>query len=268
MATLGRRPNVPCNEPSESLTVVGSAQGDLMVKDNDVQFELNLFENWRLLHGKIEVRVASRQQRLISALAIHGPRNRRFLSGLLWPDSPEARALESLRVSMHLISRQVPGLLVVGGPTLSLTDSLSVDLHQCLAQVRNCEQIDSVAAENACFSQLLHAELLPGWYEDWVVLEQNRLQNFRLQALVWLARRWLDRGEAEKAAAAAQSALDLEPLHEACVGLLMHAELKMGNRAGALHAFESFSGNLWTELGLGPSEYLGQIAADIRGNHR
>lgn len=236
-----------------------------MIQDNDVRFELNLFERWQLLRGQSEVHVAWRQQRLISALAIYGPRNRRYISGLLWPDSPDARALESLRVTMHLISREVPGLLVNSGPILSLADGLRVDLHQCLAQVRKCEQTDSNAAEDVCFSRLLHAELLPGWYEDWVLLEQNHLRNFRLRALVMHARRWLDRGEAEKAADAAQGALDLEPLHEACVCLLMHAELKMGNRAGALHAFESFRGKLRMELGISPSDYLMQLAARIRG---
>lgn len=236
-----------------------------MAQENDVRFELNLFERWQLLRGQSEVHVASRQQRLISALAIYGPRNRRYISDLLWPDSPEVRALESLRVTKHLISREVPGLLVNSGPTLALADSVRVDLHRCLAQVRKCEETDPDAAEDACFSQLQHAELLPGWYEDWVVLEQNRLRNFRLRALVMHARRWLARGEAEKASDAAQVALDLEPLHEACVGLLMHAELKMGNRARALHVFESFRAKLRTELDVNPSDNLMQLAIRIRG---
>src|SRR5688500_4796631 len=121
-----------------------------MIQDNDVRFELNLFERWQLLRGQTEVHVAWRQQRLISALATYGPRNRRYISGLLWPDSPDARAVESLRVSMHLISREVPGLLVSSGPIVSLADGLRVDLQQCLAQVRRCERTGSNAAEDAC----------------------------------------------------------------------------------------------------------------------
>jgi hypothetical protein len=45
----------------------------------------------------------------------------------------------------------------------------------------------------------------------------------------------------------------------------MHAELRMGNRVGALHAFESFRGKLRMELGVSPSDYLMQLAAHIRG---
>ena len=84
--------------------------------------------------------VAVRQQRLITALAIHGPRPRSYLVGLLWPESRESRAMESLRVSMHLVSRQVPGLLVNGGAELSLSDLVDVDLHRVRSCVRELSQ--------------------------------------------------------------------------------------------------------------------------------
>jgi SARP family transcriptional regulator, regulator of embCAB operon len=252
--------------PPESFEVASITMGDLMIKDKDVRFQLNLFQRWQLLCGQTEVHVASRQQRLIAALALFGPRNRRYMSGLLWPDSPEARALESLRVSMHLISRQAPGLLVNGGSVLSLVDSLSVDLHQCREQVRNCERSGSSADEDACLSHVLRADLLPGWYEDWVILEQNRLRNLRLRVLVRHARQWLEQEEAEKAADAAGSALELEPLQESCVGLLMRAELQQGNRARAVNTFENFKARLTAELGVSPSPHLTQLAAGIRGS--
>ncbi|WP_172411718.1 AfsR/SARP family transcriptional regulator [Arthrobacter globiformis] len=237
-----------------------------MAKDKDVHFQLNLFQRWQLLCGHTEVQVASRQQRLIAALALFGPRNRRYMSGLLWPDSPEARALESLRVSIHLISRQTPGLLVNGGAVLSLVGSLGVDLHQCLEQVRNCECSGSRAEEDVCLSHVRSADLLPGWYEDWVILEQNRLRNFRLRVLVGHARRWLEQEEAEKAADAARTALELEPLQESCVGLLMRAELMQGNRVRAMDTFENFKARLTAELGVSPSPHLTQLAAGIRGS--
>lgn len=237
-----------------------------MVQDNDVQFRLHLLECWQLFRGRSEIRMASRQQRVVSVLAIYGPRNRRYISGLLWPDRPEARALESLRVAVHLISHQAPGLLVTNGPVLSLTDGLSVDVHQCLELVKTCEQSNSSAAEDACSSNLFRAELLPGWYEDWVILEQNRLRNFRLRALIEHARRWLHQGETDRAADTARNALVIEPLQETCVELLMRAELQAGNRAGALLAYETFRLRLSMELGVDPSNNLVKFAAGIRGD--
>ena len=234
-----------------------------MAEDNGVRFELNLFQRWQLLRDQIEVTVSPRQQRLISALAIHGSRHRRYLGGLLWPNSPEALALESLRASVHLISRQTPGLVVVNGPVLFLGDSLVVDVHNFLKQVRNCERLDRDSNHDGCLTYLLGDELLPGWYEDWVILEQHRLQNVRLRALLMHGRRWLERGEAEMAIEAADRALNIEPLHETCVGLMMQAELDMGNRAGALLTFEKFCARLTSELGVAPSGHLLKLAAAI-----
>jgi DNA-binding SARP family transcriptional activator len=239
--------------------------GASLAQFNGVGYELKLFQRWQLLDEQAEVPVAWRQQRLISALAIYGSRHRRYLGGLLWPDSPEERAMESLRVSVHLLSRQVPGLLVKNGPMLTLGSELRVDVHKFLEQVENCEQANVDGPHDACLTCLLGAELLPGWYEDWVILEQHRLRKVRLHALLAHAKRWLDRGEVEKALEAAQGALELEPLHEACVCLLMQAELKVGNRAGALRAFGAFKASLDADLGIAPSDYLSSFAASIRG---
>lgn len=148
---------------------------------------------------------------------------------------------------------------------LSLTAGLNVDVHECLELVRACEQSDSQAADDGCLSDLLRAELLPGWYEDWVILEQNRLRIFRLHALIGHARRWLNQPEAEQAADAARNALVLEPLQETCVELLMRAEVQAGNRASALLAYEGFRVRLSMELGVGPSDCLIQLAAATRG---
>jgi DNA-binding SARP family transcriptional activator len=172
--------------------------------------------------------------------------------------------MESLRASVHVVARQTPGLLVSAGPVLSLAGTVSVDLHQLLEQVENCEHSSSDQTHDVCLARLQRAELLPGWYEDWVVLEQERLRSLRLRAFLAHARRWLDKGEPDRAAEAAENALALEPLHETCVGLLMRAQLDVGNRSGALHTFEKFRTRLSRELGVDPSDDLLRLAADLR----
>src|SRR6476620_5914186 len=99
-------------------------------------FQLSLFQSWQLRRDADVVPVAGRQQRLITALAINGPRPRSYLVGLLWPECRESRALESLRVSVHLVSRQIPGLLINGGNVLSLSELVDVDLHRVRARIR------------------------------------------------------------------------------------------------------------------------------------
>jgi SARP family transcriptional regulator, regulator of embCAB operon len=237
-----------------------------MAQDNDGQFKLNLFQCFQLWRDGKELHVASRQQRLIAALAINGPRPRRYYSGLLWTDSPEARAMESLRTSIYLTSSQVPGLLANDGQVLSLSERVTVDLHNVVNKVKRLGELGPELSDDTCLACLHCGDLLPGWYDDWVFLEQQRLRNIRLRAFLMLARRWIDEGDAQKAVEAAESALELEPLHESAVELLIKAELKAGNRARALRTFQAFRTNLALELGIEPSEHLARLAAGINSN--
>src|SRR4051812_24310561 len=145
-------------------------------------FQLSLFQTWKLRRDSSVLHVAARQQRLITALAIHGPRPRSYLVGLLWPESCEARAMESLRVSMHLVSRQVPGLLVNGGADLTLSDLVEVDLHRVRSCLREISQTGLNGNAASYLTLLRDAELLPGWYDDWVLFEQSRLRQDCLHA--------------------------------------------------------------------------------------
>lgn len=130
-------------------------------------YKLDLLRSWRLCRDASDICVANRQQRLVAALAIRGPTLPNCLAGLLWPNHPNSRALESLRVSVHLISRQAPGLIVNEGASLSLTGQVDVDLYRVKAQTRTLAE-DCSSVTVSMFAELRDAELLSGWYEDWV----------------------------------------------------------------------------------------------------
>ncbi len=180
-------------------------------------FQLRLLQSWQLRRDTDVVHVAVRQQRLITALAVNGPRPRSYLVGLLWPDTPEPKGLESLRVAVHLISRQNPGLLINGGTMLSLSEIVDVDLHRLRAQIQELGRAGVNGNVASCLQQLRDSDLLPGWYDDWVLFEQSRLQQDRLHAYHIMARESLARGDFESALEAAEAALDLEPLYESAV---------------------------------------------------
>lgn len=226
-------------------------------------FQLSLLQSWRLSRDTAVVHVAARQQRLITALAINGPRPRGYLGGLLWPECRESRALESLRVSMHLISRQVPGLLINGGKVLSLSELVDVDLHRVRAQIRELGRVGLDGNVASCLHLLRDAELLPGWYDDWVLFEQSRLRQDRLHAFQIIARESLARCDYESALEASEAALEIEPLYESAVGLLIQAEKQQGNSAAALRAFEKYQAKLKEDMGLVPSEAIRRLVEDI-----
>jgi DNA-binding SARP family transcriptional activator len=235
-----------------------------MDKGDYGDFQLSLFQSWQLLWGANIVHVAARQQRLITALAIIGPRPRSFLVGLLWPEHSEPRAMESLRVTVHLITRQVPGLLINGGAVLSLSELADVDLHRVRSQIRRLGQVGLNGNAASCLHDLRHAELLPGWYDDWVIFEQNRLRHDRLHALLVIARESLARCDSEVAVEACEAALELEPLYERAVGLLIQAERMQGNNTSALRAFEMYQAQLKADMGIAPSEAIRRLVADVR----
>jgi DNA-binding SARP family transcriptional activator len=221
--------------------------------DNCGDYELDLLRSWRLRRDAADIYVANRQQRLIAALAVRGPAIRSCLAGLLWPGNPESRALESLRVSVHLISRQAPGLIVSEGASLSLTGRIDVDLHRVKARTRMLnEDCSNVTA--SIFAELRDAELLPGWYEDWVLFEQDRLRQDRLRAFTAMSKQLLEQGEFEVAGAAAEAALEIEPLYETAVRFLFTAELQRGNPAAAVRCYERYRMRLEKNMGLQPSE--------------
>ncbi|MDQ0078274.1 AfsR/SARP family transcriptional regulator [Arthrobacter oryzae] len=226
-------------------------------------FELSLFQSWQLRSDTGVVHVAARQQRLITALAINGPRPRSYLVGLLWPECGESKALDSLRVAVHLVTREVPGLLINGGSVLALSDLVDVDLYNVRAQIRELSRAGLNGNVASCLHQLRDAELLPGWYDDWVLFEQSRLRQDRLHAFQIIARGSLARCDYESALEASEAALEIEPLYESAVGLLIRAEKQQGNNASALRAFEKYQAKLNEDMGLEPSETIRRLIADI-----
>jgi DNA-binding SARP family transcriptional activator len=171
--------------------------------------------------------------------------------------------MESLRVSLHLVSRQVPGLLVNGGAELSLSDMVEVDLHRVRSCVRELSQPGLNGNVVSSLNLLRDAELLPGWYDDWVLFEQHRLRQGRLHAFHIIGRESLARRDFEVALEASEAALELEPLYESAVGLLIQTQRMQGNNAAALRAFEKYRTKLKEDLGLVPSEGIRRLVADI-----
>ncbi|WP_284025060.1 bacterial transcriptional activator domain-containing protein [Arthrobacter sp. zg-Y1219] len=235
--------------------------------DENAELKLDVVRIWRLRRDGAVVHVASRQQRLITALAIRGPCLRSYLIGLLWPECPESKALESLRVSIHVASRQVPGLIVNDGRLLSISTRVEIDLHRVQAAIRALHDDQQDANASVYLRELRDAELLPGWYEDWVVSAQVRLTQDRLSAFLLFAERSLERGNPLLAEAAAAMAVEIEPLHENAVRLLLTAQMQQGNPAAALRAYERYRKQLESDFGIGPAASIKGLITDSLTGH-
>jgi DNA-binding SARP family transcriptional activator len=101
--------------------------------------------------------------------------------------------------------------------------------------------------------------LLPGWYEDWVVFERERLRQRLLHAMESLARKRIERQLFASAIEAAMFAVGIEPLRESAQRVLIEAHLAEGNLVEARRAFVTYRDLVSEELGILPSRDLTEM---------
>jgi DNA-binding SARP family transcriptional activator len=197
-------------------------------------------------------------QRLIALLALRGATARSTVAGLLWPDSPESRALANLRTVLWRMSGLGPGLIRVEHGWLDIPSVLEVDVAQVTEWASRTLDVDTDVPS----PRPSGGELLPGWSEDWVLFERERLRQLWLHALERLADQLGRRQRFGAAIDAALEAVSLDPFRESAHCTLIRLYLAEGNVAEAMRQLESFRALLRLELGLEPSPRLGALIAE------
>ncbi|SFN75986.1 AfsR/SARP family transcriptional regulator [Mycetocola miduiensis] len=229
-----------------------------MGSDDRIQWTVRLFGFWQLNRDGHPIAVSTRQQRIIAALAVRGPQTRRSLASLLWPDSSEAQASGNLRASVYRVSHELPSLLGSFGDVLALDEDVRVDVllvRDLLSEIEHStENLPPDAGE-----LLRTADLLPGWYEDWVLFERERLNQQRLGGLDDLCRRELMSSRSAEAISLATMATQIEPLRERSQLLLVRSYLAADDRASALRSYRDFSALVHRELGIAASPRFAEL---------
>ena len=107
--------------------------------------------------------------------------------------------------------------------------------------------------------RLYHGDLLPGWREDWVLAERERLRHLYFVSLRRLMSFYEGSGALERAVACGQRLLRYEPLHEGTHEALMRIYLRTGFRAAALKQYEVCRNALEAEFGVEPNHRLREL---------
>ncbi|MGR6964520.1 AfsR/SARP family transcriptional regulator [Geodermatophilus sp. URMC 61] len=202
-------------------------------------------------------------QRLVAQLCLAGRPARAAVAGRLWPDVPEDRAHGSLRSALWRLQKLAPGLVEVTGDALALADGVRVDVHELRAWARRVQDPRSELADVEVPECGIRGELLPGWFDDWVLLERERLRHLRMHALELAAVRLSRAGRNGDALQAAYAAVHAEPLRESAHRTVVRVHLAEGNTAEALRAYERFRAVLADELGVRPSEQMTRLLCAI-----
>ena len=105
----------------------------------------------------------------------------------------------------------------------------------------------------------LSLDLLPDWYDDWLVDDREGVRQLRLHALERVTGELSLSGRHAEAIQTALAAVRLEPLRETAHAALIKAHLAEGNRSEALRQFYRCRDVLSAELAVEPSESIRQL---------
>jgi len=227
---------------------------------------LSLLEGFDLRLNGERIEVPLSAQRLIAFLALQNrPLQRGFVAGNLWLESSEQRAGANLRSALWRLQRHGRRLVETHGSRLSLSPEVRVDVHQAAARARGLldgsgggGQADT---DHEGLDLALTGELLPDWYEDWILVERERFRQLRMHALESLCERFTAAGRHAHAIEAGLTAVAAEPLRESAHRALIRSYLAEGNPAEAIRQYRLYERLLNEELGAQPSAQIRELVA-------
>lgn len=211
--------------------------------------------------GPVDVPVTA--QRLLAFLALHQrPLRRAYVAYSLWPDSSDERAAGSLRSALWRLNR--PGLEFVqpGASHLQLGPSVEVDVTGLITLALRLSAGEPVDAACTVAGGFEH-DLLPDWYDDWVVAWRERWRLLRLLALESLVGLLSDAGAYGAAVDTGLAAVRAEPLRESTHRAIIKAHMAEGNHHEALRQYDEYRRLLDRELGLAPSAVMERVIAGL-----
>ena len=221
---------------------------------------LNSFD--LLLDGKSVV-LELPAQRLLAFLALQDrPVLRAYAAGALWLDATESHALGSLRSALWRLRHHGFELVASTSRQLRLGTGVKVDLHEAVAFAHDLLAGSAQAEDIDLDGPELSGELLPDWYDDWVLIERERFHDLRLHVLESLCLQLTDAGEFARAMEAGLAAVKGEPLRESAYRALIKVDLAEGNDAEALRRYRGYRRLVHDRFGIEPSEQMEDL---VRG---
>ncbi|MBN1993321.1 MAG: tetratricopeptide repeat protein [Anaerolineae bacterium] len=204
-------------------------------------------------------------------LACHHQRAfpRETLADLFYSDLPQQRAMANLRVLLHRlgplatdlhVTRQTVGFSPANDYWLDVTAFEQQLAVAAGANPTGTTLSPTTTEQLAAALALYQGDFLAGFhlaetynFEEWVVVEQERLHRLAVEALGKLAGYYLDEGQYQAGVESAAHLLQLDPLSEEAHRQMMALLAQSGQRSAALAQYERCRQILADELGVGPS---------------
>jgi DNA-binding SARP family transcriptional activator len=229
-----------------------------MILHQNMTAELHLFaEPHVIIEGRrTELRQGS--QRLLVYLAVLGGRiDRRVAAGGLWPIGNDERAGGNLRTALWRL--RASGIDLVEGDRCSvwLRPSTVIDLRVvsgwAARLIEGRAGADDLVPARWSTGGM---DLLPGWYDDWVIIERERFRQRLLHGLEALSRYLAQDGRHAEAVEVAMTTVAADPLRESAQRVLVEAHLAEGNVVEARRAYGVYRDVLARQLQVRPGAAL------------
>jgi DNA-binding SARP family transcriptional activator len=162
-----------------------------------------------------------------------------------------------------------PGLLRTSASTIELAAGTAIDALAFVQAAHGLLRSPGDDTLDRCALEAMWEDFLPGWYEDWVLTERERLRQLQLHVLEEIADQLAARGRYAAAVDAGLAAIRHEPLRESAHRVVARVHLMEGNRAEALKQYRRYEDLLARHLGVQPSEDFANLVSldPLRSQH-
>jgi DNA-binding SARP family transcriptional activator len=219
---------------------------------------VHLFAGPYVTVGEQRQEVPEGSKQLLAFVALRRRQvDRRHAAGTLWPYGNEERAAGNLRSALWRLRRAGINVLVADKGALGLRAQVAVDLHLMDQWATRLIQGTAFGRDLVISPSVFDAlDLLPGWYDDWALIERERIRQRLLHALEALSSRLVNLGRYGEAVDAALLAVSADPLRESAQRALIEAHVAERNLAEARRSYLIYRDLARRELGIEPSSEL------------
>jgi DNA-binding SARP family transcriptional activator len=210
------------------------------------------------------VSVPPHLQRLLALLSLSNTAlSRRHVSGVLWGNSTEKHARGSLRSTLWKLGETGLTLVENTGESLRLDPAVEVDVHRTKRLSRDLMHGRFKEEALALLEPTLLCDLLPGWYDGWVLVEREMYRQLNLHALELLCEQLTSQSRFGPAVMAGLATVSRDPLRESGYRALMSAYLAEGNAWEAMRTYDQYASIAAQELGVGPSAQMRSLLEEL-----
>jgi DNA-binding SARP family transcriptional activator len=230
--------------------VISSAEGARVTSSPQTAIALDLLDSFRLRINSGVVELSDMTQRLVALVALSKrPLCRSLVAGTLWPEKSEARALANLRSSLWRLNAVDSSHTIISlGSSLALNPEVVLDVASL--EREGWALLDGRADPDAVVcSEWFSQELLPGWYDDWVIVERERFGQLQIRFLEAFVHRLRAQGDLARAIDQAMRLVAIDPLRERSQLALIRALLDEGSWGRARWQAEHYSAILVDTFG-------------------